>query len=204
MSQTEVNQARSLVYNLFSSLFAWEINEQRQKELTSPDAMVFWDMLAQDPNMARPVQILLATLTQMTTERQRLELAADFCGLFLVGDKNAASPYASLYLSDEDRPTIFGEQHHVMCDFLRQSQLQVQGDFKEPADHLAVMLAFMAQLCVTASDESQLAFLETCIDSWLAAFVDKVDTCDPGQFYSALAKMTLQWVRDDISALKQL
>ena len=203
MTPKELNQARSLVYNLLSSLYAWEITEQRQKELTSPDALAFWGTLSQDPNLEKPIQILLATLTQMTSEHQRLELAADFCGLFLVGDKQSASPYASLYLSHEEKPTVFGEQHHVMCDFLRQSQLQVQSNFKEPADHLAVMLAFMAQLCITASNESQLAFLETCIDSWLAAFVDKVETCDPGQFYSALASMTLQWVRDDISALRQ-
>lgn len=203
MTDKELNQARSLVYNLLSSLFAWEISEQRQKELTSPDAMAFWDMLAQDPELAGHVQILLATLTQMTSERQRLELAADFCGLFLVGDRNSASPYASLFLSDEDRPTVFGEQHHVMCDFLRESQLQVQSDFKEPADHLAVMLAFMAQLCTHAPQEAQLGFLETCINSWLPAFVDKVDTCDPGQFYSAVAKMTLHWVREDITALSQ-
>ncbi|MGI2258015.1 molecular chaperone TorD [Shewanella sp. GXUN23E] len=201
MTDKELNQARSLVYQLLSSLFAWEVSEQRQRELTSDDAMAFWHSLAQDEALAPQVQILQSTLMHMINERQRLELAADFCGLFLVGDKQSASPYASLYLSDEEMPTLFGEQHHVMCDFLRQSGLQLQSDFKEPADHLAVMLAFMGQLCLHADRGSQLSFLETCIDSWLGRFVDKVDTCDPGQFYRALAKLTLLWVRDDISAL---
>ncbi|BDM65482.1 chaperone protein TorD [Shewanella sp. NFH-SH190041] len=199
----EMNQARSLVYSLLSSLFAREVSSIRQQELTSPEALEFWAMLSQDPELAPQVQLLLATLTQMTNERQRLELAADFCGLFLVGDRNNASPYASLYLSDEADPTIFGEQHHQMCDFLRQSKLQVQGDFKEPADHLAVMLAYMAQLCTNTNNDVQLSFLTTCINSWLARFVARVDSNDPGQFYRALAQLTLKWTQADTEALSQ-
>lgn len=197
----EVNQARSLVYQLLSSLFAWEVSTERQQELTGADAMQFWHMLAEDPELAPEVQRLIATLTQMTTERSRLELAADFCGLFLVGDKHSASPYASLYLGDQTDPTIFGEQHHQMCDFLHSSQLQLQGDFKEPADHLAVMLAYMGQLAVQTDKATQLSFLNHCIISWLPDFVVRVDNYDPGQFYRALATLTLKWVKQDIQML---
>ena len=41
----------------------------------------------------------IATLT--VRDDARLELAADFCGLFLMTDKQAALPYASAYKQDE-------------------------------------------------------------------------------------------------------
>ena len=198
----EVNQARAMVYNLLSSLFAWEVSEQRLKELTSNSAQQFWVSLAENPDFAPEVNNLLARLMQITNEHQRLELAADFCSLFLIGGKNNSSPYASLFLSDETEPTLYGELHQKMSEFLKQSGLQIQSDFKEPADHLAIMLAYMAHLCTHSSDEAQQTYLQTCINSWLPLFANRVFENDnsnhSGHFYSHLVKLTQKWVDSDL------
>lgn len=198
---TEINQARAMVYQLLSSLFAWEITEKRLKELTSPEAQIFWKGLAQEPEFTPEVNILLSTLMQITTERQRLELAADFCSLFLIGGKNNSSPYASLFLSEEAEPTLYGELHQRMSEFLKQSNLQIQADFKEPADHLAVMLAYMGHLCTHSSTDTQQTYLKVCITSWLPLFAQKVfenDRNNASQFYSALVRLTQKWIAGEL------
>ncbi|QDF66409.1 molecular chaperone TorD [Shewanella sp. SNU WT4] len=198
-SISELDQVRALVYQLLSSLFARELDDVRLAELTQPQATAFWLQLAQDPVVKHDVQIIMEQLSQIHNERQLLELAADYCGLFLIGSKHAPTPYASHYLANTKEVLVFGEQHHLMCDFLKQSQLAVQSDFKEPADHLAVMLSYMGHLCTHASYEAQMAFIDNCLLSWLPAFCRQVEQQDAGQFYQALARITLYWVKSDKS-----
>ncbi len=197
MSQVDINHARALVYQLLSSLFAREIDEKRLKELTSEAAQQFWTQLGGDTRLSPSVDKIRSRLNGIQDNEALLELAADYCGIFLVGTKHSASPYASLYLNTEDEPLLFGQQHQQMSEFLHQSKLQVQSHFPEPADHLAVMLAYMAHLCCHSEDSAQLRFLETCINSWLATFTAQLIKCDKNGFYSAVAILTLEWVKQD-------
>ncbi len=68
----------------------------------------------------------IATLT--VRDDARLELAADFCGLFLMTDKQAALPYASAYKQDEQE----------IKRLLVEAGMETSGNFNEPADHLAI------------------------------------------------------------------
>ncbi|MGI2023067.1 molecular chaperone TorD [Shewanella sp. MF08487] len=197
MSQVDINHARALVYQLLSSLFAREIDEKRLKELTSEAAQQFWIQLGSDTQLSPSVDKIRCRLNGIQDHEALLELAADYCGIFLVGTKHSASPYASLYLNTEEEPLLFGQQHQQMSEFLHQSKLQVQSHFPEPADHLAVMLAYMAHLCCHSDDSTQLRFLETCINSWLATFTAQLIKCDKNGFYSAVAILTLEWVKQD-------
>ncbi len=220
MSQDTVNQARGMVYNLLSSLFAKEIDHQLLHELTSVHAKDFWTQLASEPAFKLDVNAMVKVLENLKSDRALMELAADYCGLFLVGTKHSASPYASLYVNGEGtsgkghkggEPTLFGEQHQQMVQFLKQSQLQVQSSFPEPADHIAVILAYVAHLCATAdsdttsnsNDSEQLKFIDSYLASWLGNFAAKVTQCDSGEFYCALARLTQSWVEADLKGLKE-
>ncbi|EFY9843516.1 molecular chaperone TorD, partial [Shigella flexneri] len=66
----------------------------------------------------------------------RLELAADFCGLFLMTDKQAALPYASAYKQDEQE----------IKRLLVEAGMETSGNFNEPADHLAIYLELLSYL----------------------------------------------------------
>lgn len=202
-----VNQARSTIYQLLSSLFAKEIDHKTLHELTSTQAQAFWSQLAAEPSFKADVEVLVAELAKLNTDKALLELAADYCGLFLVGTKHSASPYASLYLTDKpaakgDEPLLFGEQHQQMTQFLKQSQLQVQSEFPEPADHLAVILAYVAHINMHCSNQQQLEFISKNLANWLATFVAKVAKVDTGNFYVALAQLTLAWVNSDLEWLE--
>ncbi|MGS0673719.1 molecular chaperone TorD [Shewanella sp. 125m-1] len=197
-----VNQVRSTIYQLLSSLFAKEIDHKTLHNLTSEQAQIFWAQLSSESAFKADVNTLVAELATLNTDKALLELAADYCGLFLVGTKFSASPYASLYLDNKparkgDEPLLFGEQHQQMSEFLKQSQLQVQSEFPEPADHLAVILAYVAHLCTHSDDAAQLSFIQDNLANWLNNFVAKVTEVDHGNFYQALARLTYSWVKSD-------
>ncbi|QFU25405.1 molecular chaperone TorD [Shewanella eurypsychrophilus] len=208
MSTDSINQARGMVYGLLSSLFAKEIDHQLLHELTSEKAKAFWTQLASESAFKQDVDAMVKVLENLKSDKALMELAADYCGLFLVGTKHSASPYASLYLQDtssesQDEPTLFGEQHQLMVQFLKQSQLQVQTSFPEPADHLAVILAYVEHLCKTTDDTEQLKFIESYLAIWLGNFAAKVTQCDSGEFYCALARLTQSWVEADLKGLRE-
>lgn len=210
INEDAINQARGMVYGLLSSLFAKEIDHQLLHELTSEKAKAFWAQLASQSAFKADVDAMVNVLDNLKSDKALMELAADYCGLFLVGTKHSASPYASLYLiapdsntTKGDEPTLFGEQHQLMVQFLKQSQLQVQTSFPEPADHLAVILAYIAHLCSTTANQEQLTFIESYLASWLGNFAVKVTQCDSGEFYCALARLTQSWVEADLKGLKE-
>lgn len=212
LNDNAVNQGRAMVYRLLSSLFAKEVDRNLLHEITSEQALTFWSQLASQTEFKADVDTLVAVLTQLKSDRDLLELAADYCGLFLVGTKHSASPYASLYLENAgigkgNEPLLFGEQHQMMVNFLKMSKLQVQTNFPEPADHLAVILAYVAYLCDSdkgsETDAVQLEFIESKL-SWLGNFTAKVTTCDTGKFYNALARLTQHWVVEDIKGLREI
>lgn len=212
LNDNAVNQGRAMVYRLLSSLFAKEVDHSLLHELTSEQALTFWSQLASQTEFKADVDTLVEVLIQLKSDRDLLELAADYCGLFLVGTKHSASPYASLYLENSgtgkgNEPLLFGEQHQMMVNFLKMSKLQVQTSFPEPADHLAVILAYVAYLCDSGkgfeTDAVQLEFIESNL-SWLGNFTAKVTTCDTGKFYNVLARLTQHWVVEDIKALREI
>ncbi|WP_345845896.1 molecular chaperone TorD [Shewanella algae] len=202
----QLNQGRAMLYNFLSGLFARELNAERLSQLTAPESKAFWQQLSSDPALKQAAKLMEQKLQSIAWMQDRdkalLELAADFCGLFLVGSKQSASPYAGLYLQADEDVTLFGEQHQQMLAFLQRSQLQLSGDFPEPADHLAVILAYQAHLCLNASASTQQEFLQECLLSWLEPFCQRVTECDRGGFYAALARLTLAFVQSDAEWLK--
>ncbi|UJF18165.1 molecular chaperone TorD [Vibrio sp. SS-MA-C1-2] len=203
----ELNLVRSQVYQLLSSFFAKEISTQQRLDLTTTEMMAFWSQLSLDPQFSHDIKIITKTLEQANSERDLLELAADYCGLFLVGTKHSASPYAGLYqttITAEQEPTLFGPQHQQMVTFLNQSELSVQSEFREPADHVAVILAYLSHLCTKDPLDEQKLFITTTLTPWLNSFVNKVVEVDKGQdgvFYSAVARLTLSWLESDLEWL---
>ena len=200
---TPMNQGRSMVYRLLSSLFAKELDHQLLDELKGEQAQVFFAHLASDPLFSEDIATLNSVLAQLTSDNTLLELAADYCGLFLVGTKHSANPYASLYLNDmsTEDPQLFGEHHQQLQTYLQQSQLAVQSEFPEPADHLAVILAYVAHQACNCDDKGQLDFIRQYLNAWLPSFTQKVTSVDTGKFYAALAHLTQIWVTSDCEQL---
>ncbi len=206
---SQESQARAIVYNLLSSLFAKEVTAELVEQLTSEQGQSFLNTLALEPSLSPSINEINGKLSQLNSKESLLELAADFCGLFLVDGRTCASPYAGQYLGADknvkkksDRPQIFGELHQKMTEFLTENKLQIHSDFPEPGDHIAVILAYVAHLCVTASTKEQLTFIDSYLLSWLGDFTEQVNKHDNDNFYSAVANLTLQWLTIDMEALQ--
>jgi TorA-specific chaperone len=210
MNNKDINTARSRVYQLLSSLFAKEIDKNLAKELTSEQARAFFTQLASQECFTETISVIQQNLASLTllddvqnSEQNLLELAADYCGLFLIGTKHSASPYASLYVNQgggqqQKNSEIFGEHHQNMMSFLQQSGLQVQSDFKEPADHISVILAYAGHLILHRDESEQLKYLQQYLASWLDKFVMQVNKVDQGTFYRELANLTLTWIDSEL------
>jgi len=214
---SEESQARAIVYNLLSSFFAKEVTSETVAQLTSEQGQSFLNSLALEPSLSTPINEINAKLSSLNSEEALLELAADFCGLFLVDGRTSVSPYAGQYLSakkkghqtdklsnesgsrkKKDRVELFGELHQKMTEFLTDNKLQIHSDFPEPGDHIAVILAYVAHLCVTTEFKEQRNFIKSYVISWLGDFTQQVKKHDPACFYAAVAELTSEWIKLDI------
>ncbi|ROS04780.1 TorA-specific chaperone [Sinobacterium caligoides] len=194
----QLNAARAMVYQWLSGLFARELTEDDLALYRSEEGQLFLQQLAGEPELKQAVESLSAALASIEGREATLGLAADFCGLFLVVGREAVSPYAGSYLEsaqdERDAPTLFGETHQRVVEQLRASGLELQSDFPEPADHIAVLLSFMAQLCVEGEQVQQHQFLTECLGEWVTGFSERVAEADRGEFYSAVARLTRCWL----------
>jgi TorA-specific chaperone len=100
-----------------------------------------------------------------------------------------------------------------MRDFLTASGLSIQADFREPADHLAVPLALMAELAgkdasaedIPAAAAAQAAFIRAALLDWLPRFVERCQQARPRfDVYPALAALLLGFVRADVAFLEDV
>ncbi len=123
-------QQIACVYAGLAQLFSRELDDEQLTQIASAQMAEWFSLLKSEPPLAAAVNELencIATLT--VRDDARLELAADFCGLFLMTDKQAALPYASAYKQDEQE----------IKRLLVEAGMETSGNFNEPADHLAIL-----------------------------------------------------------------
>lgn len=128
---------------------------------------------------------LPATLT--VRDDARLELAADFCGLFLMTDKQAALPYASAYKQDEQE----------IKRLLVEAGMETSGNFNEPADHLAIYLELLSYLHFSLGEGTVPARRIDSLRQWLPEFAARCRQYDSFGFYAALSQLLLVLVECD-------
>jgi TorA-specific chaperone len=119
------NQARAVVYNFLSSLFAKELNKDLVSQLTSTQGLRFLNSLALEKKLAPSINIISTQLTKLNSKQSLLELAADFCGLFLVDGRTSVSPYAGQYLSSKLNKVCSDE----LTSKKKQHKAQLFGDY---------------------------------------------------------------------------
>jgi len=199
---TTINTARAQFYRLLSSLFAKEVDSALTAELLSEKGQGFLQHLASEAAFAQAIEQINAQLNALKTEQDILVLSADFCGLFLVGGKHSASPYAGHYMEPE-QSVLFGRYHQKMQQVLSSNELALHANFPEPADHIAVILAYTAHLCTQADTQEQLSFINDFLSSWINDFSAQVSSHDAGGFYRAVAALSAAWVRYDLECLSE-
>lgn len=205
-----ISRSRADLYAWFSSLFAIELSDDAVAAYRQGQAEPLLAAFAAMGLEAEAQRLSQALQGWAALPHLRVELAADFARLFLYDARTAAAPYASAYLDSQ----FFGEPHRQMQAFLRSGGLQVHADFKEPADHLAVFLAFMEDNIRKAEHAApeerpqaahiQADFLKEALLSWLPQFEARCQSLKGetvSDFYPAAAAMLLAFIQADAETL---
>lgn len=197
--------ARANVYRLLSACYY-------QPELAFLEERVFSQM-AGSMAVAAP---------QWVPETSRLEelfrgtgvesLLLDYTRLFLGPFGILAKPYGSIYLDGDKQ--VMGESTVNAQNLYREFGFDVDENFREAPDHVAVELEFLYLLshgiAVAVSDSQEAVrltalkqrFLEQHLGRWVEPFSSAVCSGAETGYYRGLAELTRNFVIDDLEELR--
>lgn len=209
---SQVSANRALSYRWFANLFALELRDEQLALYQGDKAEPLLSILSSiglDDEVERFRQ---AVHSWAGVKHMRLELAADFAQMFLLDAKTACIPYASAYL---DRGELYGSATQLMRNIMRDNQLEIPADFKEPADHLAVILSVMANWIEKEQAAAQNIeqwgetvrfqhnFVQEMLMSFLPEFTRRSQLIDvSNDFYPAVCALLLAYVEADLGYLR--
>ncbi|MCX9071754.1 molecular chaperone TorD [Citrobacter portucalensis] len=187
------------VYAWLAQMFSRERDGEGLAQLQSSEMTEWFTVLKGEPSLEADVLLLEAKIAALKVrEDATLELAADFCSLFLMSDKHAALPYASAHLEE-------GPNYGVIKQLLSDAGMQVSDTFSESADHLAIFIELLSHLHFSLGEPG---VSRQRIDAlrretlagllrWLPEFTAKCRRYDGFGFYGALSQLLLAFVRLD-------
>ncbi|EEW05239.1 molecular chaperone TorD [Vibrio mimicus] len=208
-----LNEKRAEIYWWLSSLFIKELSEQDITHYHSAEIRTFLSGLADEESLADDVRSLIDALNRLQDRQDaQLELAADFCDLFLKSDRDSALPYASVYT---DKGLLNGKPAQQMRELLATHEVKVDQNLNEPADHLAIQLDFLAHLVISTNQleqnsevnaalQVQSDFISQHLLTWLPVFVERCTQFDTFGLYAAVARLALAFVKQDQDFLDEL
>ncbi|MDF2153680.1 molecular chaperone TorD [Vibrio sp. CAU 1672] len=201
------NEKRAEIYWWLSSLFAKELTEKELETYHSVEIRSFLTGLAENEALKPSVDNFVDALNRLQDRPDaQLELAADFCDLFLKTDKHGALPYASMYIGESgllnDKPAA--EMEKLMTAF----GVRVDEHLNEPADHLAVELDFLGNMIIRSNELEQEKHMEDAFSkqhdfiqhqllSWLPPFAAKCQQFDEFGFYASVAQLLIAFCKLD-------
>ncbi|GEM74924.1 molecular chaperone TorD [Vibrio sagamiensis] len=205
------NEKRAEIYWWFSSLFAKELTQKELDTYHGVEIRSFLTGLGSNESLKPSISLVVDALNRLQErEDAQLELAADFCDLFLKTEKYGALPYASMYIGESgllnDKPAENIEK--LMADF----GVEVDKNLKEPADHLAIELDFLGNMIIRTNEETceqkieqafsdQNDFIQQHLLSWLPQFDAKCQKFDEFGFYSSISQLLISFCKLDSTYL---
>ncbi|MGF1842417.1 molecular chaperone TorD [Vibrio clamense] len=205
------NEKRAEIYWWLSSLFAKELTQQELDSYHSQEIRTFLTGLGENETLKPSIDKLVDALNRLQNrEDAQLELSADYCDLFLKSDKNAALPYASMYIGKQGLLNDVPAQE--MAALMSKHGIAVSESLNEPADHIAIELDFLGNLIIRSNELEQEkhlndalieqeSFIQTHILSWIPQFSAKCDQYDEFGFYASVAQVLVAFCQLDCQYL---
>ncbi|XKH60597.1 molecular chaperone TorD [Halomonas sediminis] len=193
-------ESESLLCRWLATLLSIELDDATLARYRKGEATPLLELLRDEHGLQVEVERLesaLAKLVMLTTPH--LELAADFAELFLGDARSGAPPYASLYA--DEKGNFHGAPTERMEARLSQAGYAVKQEVGEPADHLAVMLDYLATRCMalvaakSSEREAQRDDIREFLGQELCSWLPRLDArCAQvkivSDFYPALVALT--------------
>lgn len=218
----DINSGKEVFYNFLSRSYKKEVDEDFLAMLVS--LMPYIESIASQSDidsmdkgviLIRGVANRLTGLDAKGKEDILLDLARDFCSLFLIGVKSVPNS-ESVYLSSEH--IVKQEPRDMALKIYRETGFDVSKEFNEPEDHIALELEFMARLSqlvcesIDREDDDSLSkflncqkqFMEEHLNKWIPQFVSfLLKSTDDRDFYKAIAYLTKGFIEMDYRFIKE-
>lgn len=204
---------RARLYSFLSRIYRQEMDKELLESMKSSRPVNI-----DDAEMACACNRLREILERSPVNDEYVEnLEADYASLFLGVGRYPAHPYESVYLSREG--IIMGESRDEVLRIYFREGIQKTDWFKEPEDHIAVELEFMAFLCLRLQEalncgtrdmrlrliEVQREFFEKHLQSWVPVFCENiVKNASRYGFYQAMADITRRYILLEETTLLQI
>lgn len=223
MSVKLANADRDLIYNFLSRAYRKEV-DRRYLEATLPILPRIKELANESDNelLKKGEEILSNFLEGIDWDAKAmdellLDLARDFCYFFLIGVESV--PHSeSVYLSPDHLEKQ--EPRDEVLELYRQVGFQISEDFKEPEDHIALELEFMARLShliMVALDadnyedanvliDTRKRFMEEHLVKWVPAFckfLGEAAQKKGSPFYEGIAYLTSGLINEDYESTKE-
>lgn len=176
----------------FSSVFAREVSEQAVAAYRFGAARPYLDAISRGCEIWEARAALEATILDWSDDGETARtLASEFGALFLVPGRSSAAPFASLHREG----TLYGAAHDRMLARLEDAGLSLSVVADGPADHLSVMLEFLACLLDKGERKRAAGFVDSDIAPLARAVNEKiVENPIDSVFYGSIAQILVRFL----------
>ncbi len=206
------NEKRAEIYWWLSSLLARELTQESLEQYHSAEIRSFLSGLGENESLKPAVTEVVDALNRLLDrEDAQLELAADFCDLFLKSDRDSALPYASIYVGKSG--LLNDQPAKEIEDLMRSYDIAVDKSLNEPADHIAIELDFLGNLIILSNKldnehelesalTEQAQFIRQHLLSWTPQFATKCQSLDKFGFYASIVQLLVAFLELDCRYLQ--
>lgn len=202
MIHAEFLSERAALYSLLSRLFTYPLE---------PGVLSLVAGLSVQESSAEGGQAVMESLTMMqkpVLEAEDLSILLEALNreatrLFEGPGQPVAPPYGSFYLNGK---RLMGPEAIAVRKAYLDAQMLPDPESRQPPDHLALELGFLAALANTLADEtiSHLRrFIADHLLSWIPVWKDDVMVAKPHPFFRGLVNFTQASLEDDLAWLDE-
>jgi TorA maturation chaperone TorD len=210
----EILQNRASTYGFLSHVYRQEVTasfltglmEQFTGEVAGEAESEGYQMLCE----------YVAEIDPGDIEKVQVDLAAEYAALFLSVGRKPVSPYESVYTSPEHL-VMQQARDEVLAEYRKEGLNRID-EFREPEDHIAIEMEFMAYLCQKAAEakeagnkaaavnalQKQKGFLEKHLLVWVPEFCRDVQQAAKTGFYKGVAQITAEHLAMESDTLDEL
>lgn len=204
---------RGSTYGFLARIYRVEVDQELLDQMARMGLSIKVDL----PEISKGYRMLKGFLKHLT--ESITDLAVEYARIFLgAGVKygDGAYPYESVYTSPKG--LVMQEARDQVLKLYREEGLDRAEESTELEDHIAFELEFMSYLCQKTTEalkdgdkggalgylKKQKDFLEEHLMRWVPAFCDDVQRVARGDFYKAVAKITIGYLRMEQDLLGEL
>ncbi len=205
----DITENRRLTYAFLSHVYAREVTQEFLNKLLS----VYQKSDGSDETST--LNIVADGLKGSDLAKVEEELAVDYCGLFLMGEKSIP-PYESAQLSPDGSLANY-VRDEIIAEYRKEGLNKIEG-FTEPEDHIAIEFEFMSLLCqktidsIKANDmekafsylQKQKSFFDNHLNKWIPDFCSKIENMTETDFYKGMARFTQEYLDVERETLDDL